>query len=186
MIRRALAAGLILSICASLLTLGTDEAPLGDYLGQEPPGQVPEPFAPEILQYRSFAGTFNPELTEFYFTGQMVPDEPNRILGLHLIEGRWRTIGRAPFVGRFTAIEPHIAPSGDRVFYTAVDGPGRWKGYVAERSPEGWGAPQALPSPINHPDYLPMYFSSTADGTLYWTKLGDDGDFIVRTPRLAA
>ena len=182
--RRSLAAGLLLLVCVSLLTWATDETPVGNYLGQEPPGLVPERFAPQILQYRSFGGTFNPDLTEFYFTGQMVEGEPNRILGFHLIDGQWRYVGQASFVRRSTAIEPHIAPSGDRVFYTAADGSGRWKGYIAERGPDGWGAPRALPSPINHPDYLPMCFSSTADGTLYWTQLENDGQFIVRTPWL--
>ena len=184
MIRRSLAIGLMLSIAGALLALASDEAPVGNYLGQEPPGLVPERFAPQILEYRSFGGTFSLDLTEFYFTGQMVEGEPNRILGFHLVDGQWRYVGEASFVRLSTAIEPHIAPSGDRVFYTAADGSGRWKGYVAERGPEGWGAPRALPSPINHPDYLPMYFSSTADGTLYWTQLGDDGQFIVRTPTL--
>ena len=147
-------------------------------------GLVPKRFAPQILQYSSFGGTFIPDLTEFYFTGQMVEGAPNRILGFHLIDGQWRYVGEASFVRRSTAIEPHIAPSGNRVFHTAADGSGHWKGCVAERGPDRWGRPQALPSPINHPDYLPMYFSSTADGTLYWTQLGDNGQFIVRTPRL--
>jgi hypothetical protein len=181
---RSLIADLDLFLAVSLLAWATNEAPVGNYLGQEPPGLVPERFAPQLLQYRSFGGTFNPDLTEFYFTGQMVEGEPNRILGFHLIDGQWRYVGEASFVRLSTAIEPHIAPSGDRVFYTAADGSGRWKGYVAERGPDRWGRPQALPSPINHPDYLPMYFSSTADGTLYWTQLGDNGQFIVRTPRL--
>jgi hypothetical protein len=185
-VRRSLAASLMLCLAVALLASAADEPPLGSYLGQEPPGLVPERFAPQLLQYRSFGGTFNPDLTEFYFTGQMVEGEPNRILGFHLIDGRWRYAGQASFVRLSTAIEPHIAPSGDRVFYTAADAAGRWKAYVAERGPDGWGAARALPSPINHPDYLPMYFSSTADGTLYWTQLGEDGQFIVRTPRLEA
>ena len=181
---RSLVASVTLCVLASLLASATEETPLGNYLGQEPPGLVPELFAPQILQHRSFGGTFTPDLTEFYFTGQITQGEPNRTIGFHLIEGQWRYVGQASFVRRPTAMEPHIAPSGDRVFYTAIDATGRWKGYAAERGPDGWGAPEVLPSPINHPDYLPMYFSSTVDGTLYWTRLGDTCDYIVRTPRL--
>jgi hypothetical protein len=174
----------MLYLAVSLLAWAADDTPIGNYLRQRPPGLVPERFAPQLLQCRSFGGTFNPDLTEFYFTGQMVEGEASRIIGFHLIDGQWRYIGRPSFVRLSTAIEPHIAPSGDRVFYTAADGSGRWKGYMAERGPDGWGRPQALPSPINHPDYLPMCFSSTADGTLYWTQLENDGQFIVRTPWL--
>ena len=72
-------------ICTSIILLfsilifssksyGQDEFPVleGPYLGQKPPGQIPEAFAPGIVttEHYEYSGVFTPDLKEFYFIRQ--------------------------------------------------------------------------------------------------------------------
>ena len=155
-------------------------AATGNYLGQEPPGMEPIRFAPSLLGGYAFSGTFNADLTEFWFTKQDPVGRVNHIEGYALVGGAWQRVPTAPFAAVPNAMEPHIAPQGDRLFFTGVPAEGP-TAYVSERTETGWGRAIALPSPINAPGHLPMYFSSTRDGTLYWTYLSNAGEAIVRT-----
>lgn len=173
----------LLLVCAVLaFPIATAcSAATGNYLGQQPPGLTPMPFAPSILTAFSYGGTFNPDLTEFWFTEQLVRGRDGRIVGYAFADGAWTRLETASFTPAGMAIEPHIAPLGDRLYFTAGSS-AAWKAYVSERTPLGWSPATALPAPINVVDYAPMYFSSTRDGTLYWTLLTDFEAFIVRTP----
>ena len=54
----------------------------GPHLGQEPPGITPELFAPGIISTKDnieFAGTFSPDLKEFFFTRRKNGTIDNRI-----------------------------------------------------------------------------------------------------------
>jgi hypothetical protein len=178
MFRRSTTRLSVLVLCGTLLASvsAAMAAPLsGDYLGQDVPGDTPVPFAPGVLTAYAFAGTFSADLTEFYCTWQDVRGQGSRIVGYTLTSAGWQLLPRVPFVNQSEAIEPHLAPKGDRVFYTAVDTDGQWKAFESERTDAGWGAPRPLPAPINAPTHTPMYLSSTLDGTLYWTQLGSSG-----------
>ncbi|MDD5264550.1 MAG: hypothetical protein PHU43_06905 [Candidatus Bipolaricaulis sp.] len=174
----------LLLVCSILALPGVVAgfAATGNYLGQEPPGLTPVPFAPSLLTAFSYGGTFNPDLTEFWFTEQAIKERDSHIVGYALVDATWIRLATVPFKPTGTAIEPHIAPSGDRLYFTAGSG-AAWKAYVSELTPLGWSLATPLPAPINVVDYAPMYFSSTRDGTLYWTLLTDFEATIVRTPR---
>ncbi len=155
------------ALLAAFAVLGADEGTVtGNYLGQQPPGLVPEPFARNVLPEGAYAGTFSPDLSEFYFN---TPGSGGltAISGLRLVDGQWV---EADFVVPY-AFEPHISPNGDRMFYVLEDGSGRGQGYVSPRTQDGWGEPLLLPTSVNGATYFPMYFTSTLDGTLFWTKL---------------
>ena len=155
-------------------------AATGNYLGQDPPGMEPIRFAPSLLGRYAFSGTFNADLSEFWFTQQDPVGRVNHIEGYVLVGAAWQRVQTAPFACVPDAMEPRIAPQGDRLFFTGAPG-GVPTAYVSERMEIGWGQPVALPSPINAPGHWPMYFSSTRDGTLYWTYLSSAGEAIVRT-----
>ena len=159
-------------------------AATGNYLGQEPPGMEPARFAPSLLPGRAFSGTFNADLSEFWFTEQDPVGRVNHIEGYVLVGEAWQRVQTATFAAVPDAMEPHIAPEGDRLFFTGAPTAGL-TAYVSERTDEGWGQPVALPAPINAPGHWPMYFSSTRDGTLYWTYLSNT-EGIVRTRRTQA
>jgi hypothetical protein len=155
-------------------------AATGNYLGQEPPGMEPTRFAPSLLGRYAFSGTFNADLTEFWFTEQDPVGRVNHIEGYVLVGGAWQRVQTAPFAAVPDAMEPHVAPQGDRLFLTGAPAAGP-TAYVSERTETGWGQPVPLPAPINAPGHWPMYLSSTRDGTLYWTYLSNAGEAIVRT-----
>ena len=60
------------------------------YLGQTPPGSIPEPFAPGIVSTEDsieFAGTFSPDGREYYFTSR-APGKFNRLFFTEYKDGR--------------------------------------------------------------------------------------------------
>ncbi len=167
----------VLSMAVAGMVCGL--AATGNYLGQDPPGMEPLRFAPSLLGRYAFSGTFNADLSEFWFTQQDPVGRVNHIEGYVLVEGAWQRVQTAPFASVADAMEPRIAPQGDRLFFTGTPG-GVPTAYVSERTETGWGPAAALPAPINAPGHWPMYFSSTRDGTLYWTYLSNT-EAIVRT-----
>ena len=163
-----------------LLVAGVATQAATPYLGQEPPGMEPIPFAPTLLASPSFAGTFSPDLTEFWFTEQDTSTRVGKVCGFALVGEEWQRVQTSPFDAVSDAMEPHIAPLGDCLFLTSVLR-GQPTALVSERTDAGWGPAVALPAPINASGHFPMYISSTLDGTLYWTYLSSAGEAIVRT-----
>jgi hypothetical protein len=155
----------------------------GPYLGQEPPGLEPEIFAPGIvstgLATRDIAMT--PDGSELYFSVTL--GGRTMIMETHLREGSWTEPAVASFSGRYLDIEPAISPDGKRFFFLSTrpragqDAKPGWVYqdiWVMDRVGEGWSEPSNLGSPVNSdaPEYFP---SVTADGTLYFTREGEDG-----------
>ena len=155
----------------------------GPYLGQEPPGLEPKLVAPGIVSTgrhtRDLAMT--PDGNEIYF-GATVGNR-TVILMTKQVEGRWTEPEVAPFSGRYLDIEPAISPDGQRFFFLSTrpqahqeEKPG-WVYqdiWAMEREGDGWGEPYNLGPPVNSEasEYFP---SLTVDGTLYFTREGEDG-----------
>jgi hypothetical protein len=98
------------------------------------------------------------------------------------MQGVWTEPAVAPFSGRFLDIEPAISPDGQKFFFLSTRpqaGQEAKPGWVyqdiwtMDREGDGWGEPYNLGSPVNSdaPEYFP---SVTADGTLYFTREGED------------
>lgn len=154
----------------------------GPYLGQEPPGLEPEIFAPGIvstgLATRDVAMT--PDGNELYFAVTL--GGRTMIMETHRESGVWTEPAVAPFSGRYLDIEPAISPDGQRFYFLSTrPQPGQEERsgwvyqdiWVMDREGEGWGEPYNLGPPINSdaPEYFP---SITNDGTLYFTREGED------------
>ncbi len=154
----------------------------GPYLGQNPPGLTPEVFAPGIvstgLATRDMAITPNGE--EIYFS--VTVGGRTMIMVSRMENGFWREPEVAPFSGRYLDIEPSISPDGQRFFFLSTrPQPGQEEKsgwvyqdiWVMDREGDRWSEPYNLGPPINSasPEYFP---SVTADGTLYFTREGDD------------
>ncbi|HAA22571.1 MAG TPA: hypothetical protein DCP28_28820, partial [Cytophagales bacterium] len=80
----------------------------GPYLGQEPPGDTAEVFAPGIVStplYELFSA-FTPEMNEYYFVRYDEEDKPSMMVYTHQ-EGRWQSSVVGPRLG-----EPFITPDG--------------------------------------------------------------------------
>jgi len=154
----------------------------GPYLGQEPPGLEPRLFAPGVvstgLATRDLAMT--PDSDELYFA--VTFGDRTMIMVARQVDGVWTEPEVAPFSGRYLDIEPAISPDGQRFFFLSTrPQPGQEEKagwvyqdiWVMDREDDGWGEPYNLGPPVNSdaPEYYP---SITADGTLYFTREGED------------
>jgi hypothetical protein len=177
---------LFMIACLAMPAAAANETPAsGPYLGQTPPGAVPQLFAPGIvgtgMHTRDF--TMTPDGREIYFCVILGQYKLSNIVGCRLENGRWS----APFVvpgldqPGVHYIEPHISPDGKKFFF-ASNRPVAGKEFserdediwVMERRGDGWGEPRNLGAPVNTPggEFFP---TTTVDGTLYFTGPDSDG-----------
>jgi hypothetical protein len=162
----------------------------GLYLGQEPPGVVPELFAPGIvstgMNERDLTVSADGRTIWFGFMGQGLVT----VLETRLAEGSWTEPVPVPFHrdGSFFCFEPALAADGNRVFFLSNRAaPGQEQGtgwtnqniFTCRREGAGWTEPAALPAPVTTEaaEYFP---SLAADGTLYFTREDEDGSSVWR------
>jgi hypothetical protein len=161
------------------------------------PGQTvkPEVFGPGIISgpVNDAAPAFMPDGKTVYF--HRSSSTLGVILVSHWKNGRWSEPEIAPFSGRWSDIEPAIAPDGSYMIFASnrpatPDGKalnGCWNGqhysqgggnlWRVDRKGDGWGEPHRLPDLINSDSSI---FSPalTADGSLYFMKpVADTGKF---------
>jgi hypothetical protein len=140
----------------------------GPFLGQTPPGTIPEVFAPGILSSTAheYHLSFAPDGREIYFSRG----------GLGTLVTRWKEDGwTAPEVIHFIdedhlTEEANLSPDGRSVVFCArreIRAPRVL--YRAIRTDEGWAEPVEL--------FPGMYATSTLDGTLYYTREGVPPDY---------
>ena len=156
----------------------------GDYLGQTPPGAVPELFAPGIVTTGMYTRdvAMTPDGSELYFG--VLLGTVTAIIETHRgSDGVWSEPEVAPFSrdSRFFNLEPHVSPDGSRLLYLSTRVEGRepapeelrsWANqdiWVVDRVGTGWGEPYNLGAPVNteESEFFP---SMTMDGTLYFTR----------------
>lgn len=158
-----LALALVLDLAS---TVGADDALpdafptlTGPYLGQTPPGDVPELFAPGIISTgkEHSAAMFTPDGAEVWF-GRMFPAA---IWFSRLENGVWSEPAVAPFSVENGDLYPHLAPHGNALYFcTARDfdglpeltsrGDGRL--CVTRRTASGWTGVRPLAPEINFSD----------------------------------
>ena len=122
-----------------------------------------------------FAITFNPEMTEMYFTRRK-PEERNNIFISKLLEGKWSKPELALFSSEDTwDFEPHINPKGDILYFgtnkplndsIASSGIHEWQ---IKKDENGWGQPISLEEPFVDNRFI-MYVTSSKNGNLYFTS----------------
>lgn len=162
----------ILALYGTLGPVGTVEAQSGSsapgYLGQSPPGMVPEVFAPGVISgagYRLHGSiVFSPDL-------RMVgwPVVPPAVMSVSFVDGAWSEAVPIELEGRGVQA-PAFSADGARLYYQAdiEGGGGGLDIWWVERMEDGWGAPVAVGLAVNT-DKLESQPSLTADGTLYFT-----------------
>ncbi|MDC7993526.1 hypothetical protein [Altibacter sp. HG106] len=125
------------------------------YLGQKPPGPMPEPFAPGIVttQGWEYGGAITPDLKEFYFIREVIDEEGKPSQQFVLIQdhdGEWKDSVISARVG-----QPIFSPDGKTMHLGR-----RYK----NRNKDGeWSEIKELPAPF---DTLPiMRLSASKLGT---------------------
>jgi glyoxylase-like metal-dependent hydrolase (beta-lactamase superfamily II) len=143
----------------------------GPYLGQKPPGQRPEVFAPGIVssaKAMEFAVTFSPDGKEMYFT-RRIDGGRNTIMVSRWEKDGWTAPEEAAFNKGFPSNEPYLTPDGRRLYYGCNRArPGSDQAeygiWVVERTATGaWGEPR-----YHGPG---MFVSAARNGNLYMTDV---------------
>ncbi|MBN1211119.1 MAG: PD40 domain-containing protein [candidate division Zixibacteria bacterium] len=148
----------------------------GPYLGQKPPGTVPEVFAPGIVssEAHEFSSCFSPNGKEFYFSRRHPDLNETVVMVSTLFEGVWTEPVVAPFVKKQFSFEPWVTPDNKKLYFqSGVPIPGQtgppMNVLYVEREGDGWGE-ATNPGPPFNPAQA-MHISSTADGTIYTTDI---------------
>ncbi len=170
---------LLVPLCAAqLLAQGEKRETAGiippgaAYLGQKPPGQRPERFAPGILSAAPFLErlAFSPDGKECFFTVGTADYSASSLYITRYEKGAWTPQVPAPFAAGFERSgEPFFSPDGKRLHFTAQvkDSGSRMDIWMVDRTAQGWGTPIRLPSPINS-NANEFCFSRVLDGTMYF------------------
>lgn len=168
---------LVLILACESNQTGKGEFPTltGEYLGQAPPGNTPELFAPGIISTRDAErdACFSPDGNEFYYS--MIGLTHFVILESRLENGRWTRPEVAPFSGHYSDIEPFYSPNGDRIYFASTrppDGVGEPRPdfdiWYVEKTEEGWSEAVNIGPPVNT-EKNEFYPSVSNNGTLYLT-----------------
>ena len=150
-----------------------DDFPLleGPYLGQIPPGLIPETFAPSIVSTKGweYSGAFTPDMKEFYFIRENAENKKQEFVVIKNKSNRWHETVISPRVG-----QPFISVDG-KIMYLGK----RYK----ERNGTDWSERKSLGTPFE--DIRIMRLTASAKGTYVFDEVGsDDGDTVLRYSRL--
>jgi len=144
------------------------------YLGQKPPGLIPEPFAPGLVTTPSweYYGGFTPDLKEFYFLREIVTNEEDKKSELVVFKNnndQWQESVISPRVGT-----PTISPDGKTMYLGR-----RYK----ERDDNGeWSDIKKLEAPF---DSLPiMSLTASSKGTYFFDEFKQDFTGDIRYSRV--
>jgi len=159
----------------------------GDYLGQKPPGDEPELFAPGIVSSiwgLHSTAVFTPDGNEVYWAPMVTyPGETysrGGLLTMRRVDGRWMPPAWVPFSGPDSNDDvPFLSTDGRRLYFLSgrprptegqTEGEGIW---FADRTESGWGDPRPLDANVNS---MIMHWEFSVDSrhTVYFGGQGVD------------
>jgi Tol biopolymer transport system component len=151
------------------------------YLGQAPPGNIPQVFMPGIVstkEYVEFSNSISPDGKEFYFARRINKKDVQMVV-------RWENgaalqAEEAAFLKAAGGFEPHVSADGSKIYFTRFAPPPAGLAedknlspqdmeaqmvniWMMERSGSGWGEPEFC---VNG-----MYVSTSDSGTIYTTDI---------------
>ena len=163
---------------------------VGPYVGQTPPGDTAEIFAPGVVTTGVYTRdvAMMPDGSDLYFGALLGP-----VTAIAVTRRGPDDVWSAPELAsfsrdsRFFNLEPAISPDGSRLMFLSTRVEGRepepdelraWTNediWVVDRVGEGWGEPYNLGPPVNTAE-AEFFPSLTRDGTLYFTRGTGDGE----------
>lgn len=178
---------------ALLIAKGAKDEPIrfpvleGDYMGQKPPGQTPELFAPGIVSSiwgLHSAAAFSPDGNMVMWAPMIsIPGQLYSTGGILMSErknGQWTAPRFTSFTGEEEGDVPFFSPDGKCVYYMSAQSlPGipnsrKERIWYVDRNAGGWSEPQAVNAAVN--DYPHHWqISVDADHTLYFSSSIPDG-----------
>jgi len=154
----------------------------GPYLGQKPPGDTPEVFAPGIVSTgkEHSAAMFTPDGNEVWF-GRLLP---SMIYYMKQIDGVWSGPQIASFSDSMAnPLYPVLSPDGNKIYFSSrrmIDDRNRilprgdFHIWVSERVNNRWSEPEHLDQTVN---FGPRQScgSITTDGDIYFASFDNKG-----------
>ncbi len=153
----------------------------GEYLGQKPPGDLPEVFAPGIISlgFHELSVTFSPDGDEIFYI--MSDKEYSHYVIVRAARNKniWSPPEIAHFSGIYSNYSIQFAPGGDRLFFTSKrpsegetaerDDHDIW---TVEKQGKEWGSPVHLSNPVNSGS-SESSVSVSSSGNLYFSRERD-------------
>jgi len=171
-----------------------DEFPVlkGAYLGQKPPGAIPEVFAQGIVSTNKpeFNAAFSPDGKEFFFSVNQ-PSGRETMMFMKCENNQWTPPRSAPFVSPQNDCDPFFSHDGRRLYFistrpkTTDKRSKDWDIWYVEKTGSGWSAPRNIGPPVNSP-HEEYYVSLTKEGTVYFAsnRAGGYGSFDIYRSKL--
>jgi ankyrin repeat protein len=174
-------------LCNLIRKLGGNSEPQkfpvlrGPYLGQKPPVNQAEPFAPDIVITNHSTITVSPDGTELYWnSGPAVGD--GSIMMTKMVGGQWIKPIEAPFSGRnYSRWDdcPFVTPDNKKLFFISlrpINGidTGKENIWYVERTASGWSEPKPAGEEINAMR-LHWQMSVSNNGNVYFSSHNDEG-----------
>jgi hypothetical protein len=151
----------------------------GPYLGQKPPGEKAERFAPGLVDEDVHtAVVFSPDGTSAYW--RPLGEDVNEVVFTRLEGGGWTQPQVVPFASRFfDSDDPSFSPDGQKLFFTSWR-PLAWyrvfdqkeRIWYVEKTERGWSRPRPVGPAVNEME-LHWQMSVSASGTLCFASEGD-------------
>ena len=146
------------------------------YLGQTPPGNIPQIFAPGVIslnnRFETYP-TFSPDGKEMFFSVVNAGWTTGKIFHTKEQNGIWTLPVPADFSdNNYVNWESFISPDGNRQFFTSKNRPPStyYDIWMVERiSDTAWSTPVRLDSPVNS-NAADGSACVTGNGTLYFTS----------------
>lgn len=149
---------------------GKDKSPAIEdlYLGQKPPGSIPELFAPNVLNkgFRVAEAAFSPDLKEFYYRRRGGEYKKNTLVVIQYKDNQWIESNLPPRAG-----QPFISPDGNILHLGNM---------YRERTHSGWSEVKSLDEPFK--DFPIMRLTASSKGTYYFDEASEIGN--IRYSRL--
>jgi hypothetical protein len=151
----------------------------GPYLGQKPPGDKAERFAPSLVdEDLHTAVIFSPDGTSAYW--RPMGEDVNEIIVTRLEGDGWTQPQVVPFASRFfDSDDPSFSPDGEKLFFTSWRPPAWYRLFeqkeriwYVEKTERGWSRPRLVGPAVNAMQ-LHWQVSVSASGTLCFASEGD-------------
>jgi len=120
------------------------------YFGQEPPGLIPELFAPGMINHLAHSSpTFTPDGKEIYWSVVSGINETRKIYYVKFDNNLWSEPMIAPFSGNFHDDHPFISYTGDLMFFASKrpkseNGEEENDIWISNKTEQGWGEPRTI------------------------------------------
>ena len=162
----------------------------GKYPGGDAPADSATLLAPGFINTgmitRDVAMT--PDMDELYFSVSTPGYRYASIMVTKMVDGYWTRPAPVPHMEdlHYMNFEPCISPDGKKFFFLSSrpDANNREEGnqdiWVMERKGDTWDEPYNLGEPVST-DAQEYYPSVTRDGTIYFTRLLEDANYIFRS-----